>query len=165
MLAKFCEIWNKWHLNDLTPDCEHQRADAEFQKAKSKKVKVYEFLHLNDDLRKEKSEISKFVDISLRENGTVTLTDRQKELYCMKYCIYEHIGEYDTSIYHHNEKDVEYKTLNWISHDKYEEGLMSKPCPICGYKYGSKWLKKEVPDEVVQFLESLPESKVKPAWV
>lgn len=33
------------------------------------------------------------------------------------------------------------------------------------YRYGSAWLKEEVPAEVLEWLQSLPESAVKPAWV
>lgn len=33
------------------------------------------------------------------------------------------------------------------------------------YRYGSAWLKEEVPADVVEWLQELPESAVKPAWV
>lgn len=33
------------------------------------------------------------------------------------------------------------------------------------YRYGSAWLKEEVPVEVLEWLQNLPESAVKPAWV
>lgn len=33
------------------------------------------------------------------------------------------------------------------------------------YRYGSSWLKEEVPADVLEWLQSLPESAVKPAWV
>lgn len=38
-------------------------------------------------------------------------------------------------------------------------------CLICGYKIGSAWLKKEVPSDVIKWLESLPDTTVTPAWV
>lgn len=41
----------------------------------------------------------------------------------------------------------------------------SEPCPTCGYKLGHAWLTETVPDEVIAFLESLPESHTAPAWV
>lgn len=44
-------------------------------------------------------------------------------------------------------------------------GLLGKPCPACGYAYGSAWLREDVPDEVLEWLKSLPETTVKPAWV
>lgn len=34
-----------------------------------------------------------------------------------------------------------------------------------GYKYGSKWLRIDVPTEVQEFLQSLPDTDKTPAWV
>lgn len=34
-----------------------------------------------------------------------------------------------------------------------------------GHKYGTAWLMEEVPQDVLLFLISLPDTKVKPAWV
>ena len=52
-----------------------------------------------------------------------------------------------------------------VTHSEHPKGLLSKPCPACGYKYGSAWLKEEVPPEVISFLEALPSTDIKPAWV
>ena len=38
-------------------------------------------------------------------------------------------------------------------------------CPVCGYSIGSAWLSKEVPGEVLDFLNSLPDTDQQPAWV
>ena len=45
------------------------------------------------------------------------------------------------------------------------EDKLSKPCPICSYKYGTKWLFEAVPKKVLEWLAGLPETKVTPAWV
>ena len=37
--------------------------------------------------------------------------------------------------------------------------------PDGGYRYGSKWLFEEVPEWVLEFLKSLPETDMTPAWV
>lgn len=42
---------------------------------------------------------------------------------------------------------------------------VGKSCPICGYKYGHSWLTEEVPQEVIDWLQSLPDTKIEPAWV
>lgn len=75
MLHKFLTIWRKYHLNDMRPDCEHQRA------------------------------------------------------------------------------------LGW----KVEQ--LGKPCPICGYKYGSRWNYLPIPKEIIGFLKGLPDAEKKPAWI
>lgn len=53
----------------------------------------------------------------------------------------------------------------WLRFDKHELGLLGKPCPVCGYRYGTSWLKEDVPEEILTWLYNLPESKVEPAWV
>lgn len=44
-------------------------------------------------------------------------------------------------------------------------GLLTKECPECSYAYGSKWLREEVPADVLAFLQSLPSADMSPAWV
>ncbi|MBK9272780.1 MAG: hypothetical protein IPM48_14440 [Saprospiraceae bacterium] len=51
--------------------------------------------------------------------------------------------------------------LGWDSYDEHP----SEPCPTCGYKYGTAWKTRRIPDRVINFLEALPESKIKPTWV
>jgi hypothetical protein len=42
---------------------------------------------------------------------------------------------------------------------------IGKPCPTCGYKYGTKCLRIDVPEDVLKFLSELPETRVTPAWI
>ena len=53
----------------------------------------------------------------------------------------------------------------WVTQDEHKDGLLSKPCQVCGYKYGSAWLKVEVPEDVLLWLYKLPNSVNKPCWV
>jgi len=53
------------------------------------------------------------------------------------------------------------RKLGWKSYDEHP----SEPCPVCGYKYGSAWLREELPESVVEFLQALPETDKQPAWV
>lgn len=53
----------------------------------------------------------------------------------------------------------------WVKPKEHKMGVLGKPCPICGYKFGTEWRKKEVPKKVINFLEALPKSKKKPAWI
>ncbi len=82
LIAKFVEVWERWHLNDMRRECEHQRA--------------------------------------------------------MGWTYHTHRNE--------------------VTHDGY-------PCPTCGYRIGSAWLREELPQWVVAFLVALPETDKQPAWV
>lgn len=39
--------------------------------------------------------------------------------------------------------------LGWVSPQEHPEGLLGKPCSWCGYKYGTAWLKEEIPQNVI----------------
>ena len=60
---------------------------------------------------------------------------------------------------------TETKMLGWLYPKDHPEGLLAKPCPVCGYKYGTAWKTEEVPQEVIDWLFILPDTKVQPAWV
>ena len=47
---------------------------------------------------------------------------------------------------------------------EHPDGVLTKPCEVCGYKYGSEWLYEEVPVNVLKWLQSLPPSTHKNPW-
>lgn len=54
--------------------------------------------------------------------------------------------------------------LTWVSRREHPQGLLSEPCPTCGYKFGTAWLHEEVPEEVITFLHSLPSVDAPKGW-
>lgn len=44
--------------------------------------------------------------------------------------------------------------LAWVRPDEHPAGLLGAPCPTCGYKYGSAWTKRELPADVIAWVES-----------
>lgn len=68
-------------------------------------------------------------------------------------------------IYNGDKGPVEVKTLGWLRPEEHPDGLLCRPCPVCGYKYGSAWKKEEVPQDVINWLFNLPDTTVQPAWV
>ena len=86
VIPKLRDIWERWHLNDMRPGCEHQR------------------------------------DWDVSEMLTV--------------------GE-------------KQKAAGWVYPSEHPKGLLCKPCEVCGYKYGSAWLKEEVPADVLDYLKTL----------
>jgi hypothetical protein len=112
MLAKFQEIWDRWHLNDMRAGCEHQRAEQWDKRP---------------------------IDPSKPLNS-----------YGKHY-----VGQ----------KQDSWNMLTWLNASEHPDGLMCKPCLVCGYKYGTAWLKEEVPQEVINWLANLPETDMTPAWV
>ncbi len=52
----------------------------------------------------------------------------------------------------------ETKSAGWVTESEHPEGLLSKPCAECGYRYGSQWLYEPLPDSIVDELAAWPES-------
>jgi hypothetical protein len=46
--------------------------------------------------------------------------------------------------------------LGWVRPSEHPDGLMTKPCPECGYRYGTAWLTEEVPADVLNELKTWP---------
>jgi hypothetical protein len=45
--------------------------------------------------------------------------------------------------------------LTWVRPDEHPGGLLTAPCPTCGYEYGTAWLKRELPAEIVKLAETV----------
>jgi hypothetical protein len=52
-------------------------------------------------------------------------------------------------------KGKETKNAMWVTQKEHPEGLLSKPCDECGYRFGSAWLYEEVPTHILEFLREL----------
>jgi hypothetical protein len=63
------------------------------------------------------------------------------------------------------QKSDSWNMLAWVSRTEHPKGLLSHPCDKCGYKYGSAWLKEDLPQEAIDFLSGLPDTDKTPAWV
>jgi hypothetical protein len=59
----------------------------------------------------------------------------------------------------------ERQTYDWAVGTLRDAGLISVEYEGKPYRYGTAWLKKEVPADVIDFLKSLPDSDKQPAWV
>lgn len=57
---------------------------------------------------------------------------------------------------HFEQKGAEKKASGWVEYPKHPKGLLHKPCPVCGYRYGTAWIREEVQADIVEWLLSLP---------
>lgn len=191
LVNKFSDIWDRWHLNDMRAGCEHQRESDSFNHLKkillhyrSVNWKEYDNLvkKLRSDARaqgffdpdpKNQEDLYKMRNFSSAATILNLLLEMKLEAFC-KTPIDENrwnvflgsllINErefFDKAI----ETTTEEKFAGWVSYKEHPEGILTKPCHVCGYKYGSAWLYEEVPQDVLDFLMSLPDTDTQPAWV
>lgn len=161
---KFLGVWDKWRLNNMRTGCEHQRTRNTRNTQKKITLTWYTWGPTFHALRRA------------IENATATPEEYQ-EYQTVKARVYAVTIESNAPKYETSEI-VELLTGGWVKAEKTEErsaesvsclehpeGLLCKPCSVCGYKYGSAWLREEVPVDVISFLESLPDSKITPPWI
>lgn len=172
MLDKFCSIWREWHLNEMTPYCEHQK-ELGWDKLALKKVSIYHFRRT-----REGSDLAQKAEAAavraLKNGETFTPTEDQVFFANLPYALTSHepelkgkyapYFEHYKPLYSGDRSFEETKLLGHLFQTEHPDGILSKPCPVCGYKYGSAWLKRELPEDVVKFLSQLPDSLVRPAW-
>lgn len=62
-------------------------------------------------------------------------------------------------------QDPDRESTDFVSGISHPNGLLTAPCPVCGYKYGTEWQYEPLPNHVLQIIESFPSTKKIPAWV
>lgn len=163
-LYKLLDIWQRWHMNDVLPYCEHQRDwDG------GKLCKLYEY-KMTDNTRKRRDALKESIHKMLMAGYSVRLYESQRTLLGSEYLV----KTYDSNIpdgyelsktYTKRARELYPLESDTKFGDKHPDGILAKPCPVCGYKWGSSWRAERVPAEVLQWMESLPDSTRKPAWV
>ena len=160
MLRQFFNAWNQWHLNDMQAGCEHQRANWDT----TEKIEVVTY-HFTREAHARRRDAEKQAKIAAAADVKARLTPEDRALLKAPYSS-KQAPDADSLLSGCYEVDKrETKAAGWVRQDEHPRGLLSKPCEVCGYKYGSKWLKVEVPGDVLEFLESLPDTDKAPAWV
>lgn len=100
---RLVETWERWHLNDMRPGCEHQRAEG-------------------------------WGDRPIDPDKPTRAYGRHFE------------GQSHDS----------WNLLGWVRPDEHPDGLLTRPCPTCGYRYGTAWLHEDVPADVLDWLRRFP---------
>lgn len=170
MLNKLCDIWDEWHLNDMRAYCQHQKELGWCELAKEQ-ITIYNY-RLTTEALNEQHKAERAALQALKNGEVFTPTESQTFFANLPYSVESYGKELNSPhyqpkkpLYPGDEGATRIERRGWIRFDKSEEGILCKPCPVCGYKYGSAWLKEEVPQEIIDWLFALPDTTVKPAWI
>lgn len=155
----------------MRPYCEHMKELGWIEHIQDK-IKIEKWT-LTKEAYQKKENAEKRALNCLRNGETFEPTMEETAYANMKYSIevYDDEDIPYKNAYELKEKDclgytnTEYKTRNWISYQDHKLGFIGRSCPVCGYKYGTSWKIEEVPQDVIEWLNNLPETKVTPAWV
>lgn len=161
MIDKLHAVWKRWHLNDMRLNCEHQHG-AEWE---PKRITTYEFTMTAETVLARRDAERRAID-SIKLGQQFTPTGEETKLANLPMSFTHHCEALDDErapYYRLSRTNIEWS--NYIYPSVHPEGLLMKPCPVCGYEYGSSWRLEPVPADVIDWLFSLPETTVEPAWV
>jgi len=162
---RMVSVWNLWHLNDMRAGCAHQVGpdwDA------SARVEVVTYKLTGEARNLMKATLRRAQECAIngvafemcpQERALVGLRESWlKDVHTPPDADSPLSGCYEVA-------KREEKGVGWVHPHEHPRGILCKPCPVCGYKYGTAWKLEPLPDDVVAFLSSLPESTIVPAWV
>ena len=163
LIKDFFQVWDEWHLNDMKAGCEHQRKQNTSEEIElinfSWSDKFYTMMKQAEKGKLIPEEYTEYREVYPVVHEFLFNTSESPKY--LDHPIAQELMSNDWI----QVKDTEMKTVGWVNYKQHPKGLLSKPCAECGYKYGSAWLKEEVPQDVLDFLVSLPDTDKTPAWV
>lgn len=155
VFSEILRLWKLYHLNDMHPECEHQAAAGWRQKAQEE-VTLYHWRMTREALAEQK-EAERAALVALRCGETFKPTIKQRFFANLNYSLTTHTDtppaniakwyEAKTPLYAGDKGHTEKKTLGWLRETEHPAGLLSKACPVCGYKYGTEWKYFPIPAE------------------
>lgn len=144
--AEILRLWKLYHLNDMHPECIHQAADGWKEKA-GEKVTIYIFTLTTEAIR-EKNGLEKRILTAARNGEAWNTTPAEQLLLSLQYSYKSETEELPASIAgFYKFKETETKTRGWLNPEEHSRGILGKPCPVCGYKYGHGWNYFPIPAE------------------
>lgn len=166
MLDRLCDIWDAWHLNDMRPYCSHQKELGWHELARKEAV-LYNYRLCADAIKKQSDAERKAIE-ALKAGKIFAPTEEQIKYANLSYWVTvpEKLTGEMAKLYEPKYKEeITRNALGWLKPEDHPEGLLGKPCPVCGYRYGSEWQKEEVPQEVLDWLMQLQDTETIPAWI
>ena len=163
VFSEILRLWELYHLNDMHPECVHQHAEGWHNRA-SEKVTLYHW-RMTQEASKEQKEAEKAALSALRAGESFTPTEQQKFIANLSYSLTTHTNTppADVAKYYEPKKPLfagdkgheEIKALGWLREDEHPEGILSRACPVCGYKYGTSWVYFPIPAEDEEIIYKL----------
>jgi len=148
---KIYRLWQLYHLNDMHPECEHQH-NLGWQDIAKTPVTVreyyrkYDTIHICDDIT------TKIINYAKQQKSYIPTDEEVKYLNLERFP--KTYDEVLNSPYYELNK-TEIKTRGWLSYSDTPLGLLGKPCPVCEYKYGTSWIKFDIPENDLNEIKEL----------
>jgi hypothetical protein len=168
LFGRLLSIWRDWHLNDMRPACIHQESKGYREKAKEPLIKYRWTLDSAGFAAQREAEQRALAAAKAGESYRASLADQAALAMPLNLETYGSEGKavnapqgYRPDSFRASER----KTLGWIRQDEHDSGLLGRECDECGWRYGSGWQTRGVPESVLAELLAMPDTDRKPNWI
>ena len=148
-VTRMVEIWKKYHLNDMHSECEHQR-ELGWDEMANESVDYFRYC-LKPDVLLKQNKLNEYIDETLKTSGTIMLSEDERILKGLPYVTY-HLNDETEEYYKIEKRDK--KRRGELSFKEDQRGIILKPCPVCGHKYGAEQLYMPIPEDVIAEIKS-----------
>jgi len=157
LFKEIYSFWKKYHLNDLHAACEHQAALG-WEDKSTTEVELYTFCMTSETLSR-KRHLTDSIMGKIKNGETFQATKEEQHLLCLEYSFEHYNKNLDPSKSGFYELDkTEVKTLGWLYEKQHPDGLLRRPCPVCGYKYGTAWHYRAIPETDLNRIKEIIET-------
>lgn len=167
----------KWHLNDMHAGCEHQEelgwghgrtiALERSSLTPAQDATLHHDLAMVRKAKMDKEVAARWAEIRTSEAAATRWLKRTQDKVTL-YDVEQLAGgdpRWNPSARRHKEALVRLVESE-IPIERFEAALykdcIGAPCPECGYKYGTEWLKRDLPTEVVTLVTDIIEGRSAP---
>ena len=144
-ILRIVAVWKKYHLNDLHPECEHQRKlgwnDSALEEVNNDKYSLI------PDICSRKADIKNSAMEALKNHGVSSISEEDRKI--INLPVFTRTPEVYGKDFYHLYK-AEKVLRGHLSFEEDSRGLLGKPCPVCGYKYGHAWQYMPIPAEIIE---------------
>lgn len=155
-IERLLEVWDRWHLNGMRPGCVHQ-VGPEWDFAREVTLVTYQ---LKPDVRDTQRSIRDLALRSLAVTGAACYGPSEQTVVNLPSeqvvpdteNTQEQFKARNLDLYKVTKRET--KRASWVKPEEHPAGYLCKPCPTCGYKYGSAWVYEPLPTDVVEFVTS-----------
>lgn len=146
LFTEIYRLWKLYHLNDMHAECIHQY-ELGWTKEINKEVIVSRYI-LNTQTWRHQEKIKEKIIDNAKKNIFEKLNNEDLKILNLNISrtVYDDASDEELKQYYELDRketkrriDIDYKT-NPI-------GLIRKPCPVCGYQYGTSWNYFPIPEE------------------
>lgn len=154
LFQEIYKYWKLYHLNGMHPECEHQ-ADLGWTDTAKKEVVLYKFT-LTPEAIHEKRKLEGLAIEAAKKGEPFRARIKDRFVLNLDYSITTHEKELPENMAQFYKLDrTEKKALGWLRENEHPEGILCKPCPVCGYKYGTAWKHRELPADVLERINEI----------